>query len=293
MIVRLSLLAAAALAGLPREAAALDASDASGALISCQNTRAGRLHLADSTGHVCPRASFLSHTGCCDTSDDASQKYSCETCETELDGCCSSYEHCVSCCMRPENHGNTDLSTKTEFFRDKTFTFESTFAFCEAACRTTSSSTLHENMFIGDRRYCYRFNQGGFKRPRMDDNDFTSLQASSSGEGGTRIVAGEENESCTDVCGRLSPPMTCDDHQFSSTCDQMRQYFMCEAGCYGHQNDVSTRETTQETYPSYIQGWGPQPDWPAACFPDARASSNCGAKQPHVRRLCECLSPDP
>jgi len=31
--------------------------------------------------------------------------------------------------------------------------FESTFAFCEAACRTTSSSTVHENAFISDRRF--------------------------------------------------------------------------------------------------------------------------------------------
>lgn len=42
----------------------------------CQNTRLGRLYLADSTGHVCPRASFLSSTGCCDTSDAASKKMS-------------------------------------------------------------------------------------------------------------------------------------------------------------------------------------------------------------------------
>ena len=48
----------------------------------CANTRSGRLFLADSSGYVCPRGSFLSHTGCCDASDAASEKFSCDTCET-------------------------------------------------------------------------------------------------------------------------------------------------------------------------------------------------------------------
>jgi len=255
---------------------------------NCANTRSGRLFLADSSGYVCPRGSFLSHTGCCDASDAASEKFSCDTCETELDGCCSSYEHCVTCCMHPDNHGDTDLSTKTrELFRDKVFEFDSTFAFCEAACRTTSSSTLHENEYISDRRYCYRFNQGGMKRAKTDDA-FARLDGSRRGEGGARIVSGEENESCSDVCGRLNPPMACDDHQFSSHCDEMREHFPCEAGCFTHLDGVSPRVAVAETFPSYMQPAGQKPDWPAACFPDARASSSCDAKHPSARRLCLC-----
>ncbi len=256
---------------------------------NCKNTRLGRLYLADSTGHVCPRASFLSSTGCCDTSNAASKRLSCETCEPELDSCCSSYEHCVSCCMRPENYGNTDLSTLTEeLFRDKPFVFDSTFAFCEAACRTTSSSTLHENAFIGERRYCYRYNSGRFKRPKLDGTKFTSLEESSS-DGRMRVVAGSEGKSCTDVCQGLHPPMAChDDSQYSSSCDEMREFFSCEAGCWEHDVGVSARPHVQATYPSYISSWGPKADWPAACFPDAVLASACEAKVTHVQRLCLC-----
>ncbi len=257
----------------------------------CQNTRLGRLYLADSTGHVCPRASFLSSTGCCDTSDAASKKMSCDTCEPQLDGCCSSYEHCVSCCMRPENYGNADLSTLTEqVFRDKPFAFDSTFAFCEAACRTTSSSTVHENAFIGERRYCYMYNAGRFKRPKLDGDKFTSREGSSS-DGSVRVVAGAEGKSCTDVCRGLQPTMACDDSsQYSSSCDEMREFFLCEAGCWEHDVGVSARSSAQATQPSYISPWGPKDDWPAGCFPDAALTSACDAKVAHAQRLCLCLS---
>jgi hypothetical protein len=255
----------------------------------CQNTRLGRLYLADSTGRVCPRASFLSSTGCCDTSDDASKRLSCETCEPELDGCCSSYEHCVSCCMRPENYGDADLSTLTEeVFRDKPFVFDSAFAFCEAACRTTSSSTVHENAFIGARRYCFRYNAGRFKRPKLDDGEFTDLEGSS-GDGRVQVVVGAEGKSCTEACQSLQPPMTCEDSSpYSSSCDEMREFFPCEAGCWEHDSGVVARSPAQETHPSYISPWGPKPDWPAGCFPDAALTSGCEAKVVHVQRLCQC-----
>lgn len=65
----------------------------------CENTLSGQWYLADDRGRVCPRENFDGSTGCC---SDGSPKYDCETCD-ELDKCCSSYEHCVSCCMSPEH----------------------------------------------------------------------------------------------------------------------------------------------------------------------------------------------
>lgn len=283
----ISLLAAVA---APRALGLLEETEASA---HCQNTRLGRHYLADSTGRVCPRASFRSSTGCCDASVAATKKLSCDTCEPELDGCCSSYEHCVSCCMRPEHYGDVDLSTVAdELFRDKTFEFDSTFAFCEAACRTTSSSTVHENAFIDKRRYCYRYNSGHFKRPKLDGNKFTSLEASSRGTR-TKVVAGAEGKSCTHVCRHLKPPMLCDDENyFSSTCDEMREHFLCEAGCWTRLDGVSPRSNVDETYPSYISWWGPNLDWPAGCFPDATVESKCDASVAHVQRLCLCQADD-
>lgn len=67
----------------------------------CSNTGNGIWYIADSTGRVCPRHVLNYKTGCC-PSDSISPQYACETCEP-YDSCCSSYEHCVSCCMAPKN----------------------------------------------------------------------------------------------------------------------------------------------------------------------------------------------
>lgn len=68
-------------------------------VITCKNTKNGRHYLADTSGRVCSRQQMNFATGCCPDSIDP---YSCETCK-DLDGCCSSYEHCVSCCMAPKH----------------------------------------------------------------------------------------------------------------------------------------------------------------------------------------------
>jgi hypothetical protein len=207
--------------------------------------------------------------------------------------------------MRPEGFGNTDLST-TELFRDKPYTFDSPFAYCEAACRTTSSSTLHENAFIGERKYCYRFNRGHLKRPKAGITATASRPGSSTGT--MRIVAGAEGQSCTEACEALQPPMACahdanntdEGNTASSTdegntaspfrpsCDMMREYFLCEAGCFTRQDGVTPRDIVEETYPSYVAPWGPKPDWPAACFSDESAVGACQAKVAHATRLCAC-----
>ena len=65
----------------------------------CRNTESGRWNLTDETGRVCQRDEIDFSTGCCPISK---EKNTCVSC-MERDGCCSSYENCVSCCMSPEN----------------------------------------------------------------------------------------------------------------------------------------------------------------------------------------------
>ena len=65
----------------------------------CRNTESGRWNLTDETGRVCQRDEIDFSTGCCPSTK---EKNTCASC-MERDGCCSSYENCVSCCMSPEN----------------------------------------------------------------------------------------------------------------------------------------------------------------------------------------------
>lgn len=47
---------------------------------------------------VCPREAFDYATGCCS----GGERHVCASCET-ADKCCAHFEHCVSCCLSPEN----------------------------------------------------------------------------------------------------------------------------------------------------------------------------------------------
>lgn len=50
-------------------------------------------------GYVCSRTDVLS-TGCCNTENENTKQYSCETCKENA--CCSIYEYCISCCLHPD-----------------------------------------------------------------------------------------------------------------------------------------------------------------------------------------------
>lgn len=57
-----------------------------------------RWFIADDKGLVCKREEIDYVTGCCTTG----QRHSCETCSQE-DRCCTGYEQCVSCCLKPDH----------------------------------------------------------------------------------------------------------------------------------------------------------------------------------------------
>lgn len=64
---------------------------------NCRNSVQGKVLIVDDEGYVCPRIELLS-TGCCKLTPLLKQ-YDCDSCID--DGCCSVYEHCVSCCLNP------------------------------------------------------------------------------------------------------------------------------------------------------------------------------------------------
>ncbi|KAL1450771.1 hypothetical protein WDU94_003095 [Cyamophila willieti] len=98
---------------------------------SCRNSVQGKLIITDDRGYVCPRE-LVQSNGCCSTSL-SSLQYPCDTCSSE--GCCVTYEYCVSCCLDP----NKDP-----------------WELCLSTCRTSSASVRHENTYINSvAKFCY------------------------------------------------------------------------------------------------------------------------------------------
>lgn len=56
-------------------------------------------------GFVCSRKD-LSASGCCHSSGESTKRYECSDCQNN--NCCSIYEHCVSCCLNPNNVSCSD-----------------------------------------------------------------------------------------------------------------------------------------------------------------------------------------
>jgi len=54
----------------------------------------------DDAGYTC-RRELIDERGCCDTSSNSTIRYSCRGCVAP-GLCCSTYELCVSCCLRPD-----------------------------------------------------------------------------------------------------------------------------------------------------------------------------------------------
>ncbi|OTF72840.1 hypothetical protein BLA29_010836, partial [Euroglyphus maynei] len=68
--------------------------------IKCRNSVQGKLLITDDRGRVCQRQ-HITLNGCCDDRHFETKKFVCDTCQANK--CCEIYEHCVSCCMAPEN----------------------------------------------------------------------------------------------------------------------------------------------------------------------------------------------
>ncbi|KAF0981553.1 hypothetical protein FDP41_012210 [Naegleria fowleri] len=133
--------------------------------IKCRNTVQGADYITDSRGYICSIMHVDPKTHCCRTDINPEQakkdglppveRYSCSTCNTN-NQCCSSYEHCVSCCMDIDKRD--DLRKMFQQRKDdKLFKgVKTVFELCLLRCRTTSRSVQNENRFKDPTyRYCY------------------------------------------------------------------------------------------------------------------------------------------
>ena len=125
-------------------------------LLTCRNSVQGRTSLADDKGYLCPRSSLL-NTGCCDTNSSLTERHVCRDCDRVLH-CCSQFEVCISCCLRPEQVSSLQqILTKAEQTNNLLFVSVSDhFELCLAKCRTSSSSVQHENTYRDrEKKFCY------------------------------------------------------------------------------------------------------------------------------------------
>ena len=219
---------------------------------------------------MCSRNDFLDSVGCC---NERISKYSCETCEVH-DRCCSTYEHCVSCCMKPQYSMNEHLTRATiGLNKPETGTWSNVFDLCRGLCRTSSRSTKHENAFIlEDRHFC--FNMQG--RPKEQPLHTLELPEN------TSILAGSVGLNCVEVCQTSGKGCAGEHFNLLNSCDVLREYFACEAGCW-------SANESEAVFPAYIEPGSPKADWPAKCgiAPDPSRTS-CEDNKENISRLCIC-----
>uniref|UniRef100_A0A0R3RW31 SREBP regulating gene protein n=1 Tax=Elaeophora elaphi TaxID=1147741 RepID=A0A0R3RW31_9BILA len=123
---------------------------------ACRNTVQGRTSVTDDRGYTCERA-FLMSNGCCEVSTQ-SIRFSCAWCDLYT-GCCSHYEQCVSCCLRPEQKNillEVIESTSGHRLR-QILSATDQFELCMLKCRTSSNSVHSENKYKSEKtKYCYK-----------------------------------------------------------------------------------------------------------------------------------------
>ncbi|VIO91116.1 Uncharacterized protein BM_BM18576 [Brugia malayi] len=108
---------------------------------ACRNTIQGRTSVTDDRGYTCERA-FLMSNGCCEVGTQ-SLRFSCVWCDLYT-GCCSHYEQCVSCCLKPEQKNillKMIESTSGHRLR-QILSATDQFELCMLKCRTSSNCTF-------------------------------------------------------------------------------------------------------------------------------------------------------
>lgn len=127
-----------------------------GPAATCRNSVQGRSLVADERGFLCGREQLLV-TGCCNSSSESTSKYDCSMC-SPASSCCSSYEHCISCCLRPQMRHSLQqvLQHAVETNNVLFVSVSDHFELCLAKCRTSSSSVQHENTYRNrEHKFCY------------------------------------------------------------------------------------------------------------------------------------------
>lgn len=126
---------------------------------ACRNSIQGALLIVDERGFVCNRKD-LSASGCCHSGGESTRRYECTDCQSN--NCCSIYEHCVSCCLSPDNKNFLEqilkLGSSVPNIISKSV--KDQFELCLVKCRTSSKSVWHENSYK-DRRFKHCFGLSG------------------------------------------------------------------------------------------------------------------------------------
>ncbi|GAA47150.1 UPF0454 protein C12orf49 homolog, partial [Clonorchis sinensis] len=133
----------------------------------CSSTRqSASSYVVDDTGTYCPRTALL-NSGCCPTpvapdhADTAIivRRFVCDSCNQTRENCCQIYEHCVSCCMNRQHIHlwREALLQASELPAQRHLLLaDGLFQYCQAKCRTSSQSVLHENTYRdAEHRYCF------------------------------------------------------------------------------------------------------------------------------------------
>eukprot|EP00210_Caulerpa_lentillifera_P005343 g5106.t1 len=236
---------------------------------SCQNTKTGKYYLADNRGRICERKSLDYLTGCCPEGN----QFSCETCED--DSCCSRYENCVTCCLKPSNNASKKyLTTHQVRSWEESGKWSSEFEYCQGICRTWTYSTVHENAFLNSRRFCF----SDFGRPLIPETEAPPIPNS------VQPIKSKTGEDCTSTCKQANK--SCMSQGFASlnNCNILREHFICEAGC-------SELSESHGVEPYYITGSAEKKNFPAYCVrhqPSPDLTYDCDWKASHVKRLCPC-----
>jgi len=121
----------------------------------CINTIQGQSLICDDRGVVCARETIQAD-GCCPEIDIIPCQAFNE-CDQSA-SCCSIYEHCVSCCVQPNNKDTlTKFVLSTIVSLERLFgSIENQFQLCLTKCRTSSLSVQHENTYRDPKfKYCY------------------------------------------------------------------------------------------------------------------------------------------
>lgn len=132
--------------------------------LSCRNSVQGIELIADDRGHVCERR-HLESSGCCAADTASTGRYVCASCTEQ--GCCSVYEHCISCCLHPDKKPllHTVLGRASQHRASLVYSsVTDQFELCLTKCRTSSLSVLHQNVYRNARmKFCY-----GVTAPPLD-----------------------------------------------------------------------------------------------------------------------------
>jgi hypothetical protein len=165
----------------------------------CKNSAQGMSWITDSKGFLCNRNDVDQITGCCirskkktveeirvnekvtieksdrskyesDYGISALRQFDCSHCIPKY-GCCEDYEHCISCCLKPENirkhlksYMNMPAIQRIVKSNSDSLKHLDNFEYCRSACRTSSSSVQSENTYRGSHNHCYGLKQAPLER---------------------------------------------------------------------------------------------------------------------------------